>query len=68
VLAPTEIWVIDFKTDAVVEAELSAKTREYAPQLRLYAEALQRIYDRPVTEMWLYFLKLRRAVRVEANT
>ena len=56
---PGEIWLVDFKTDAVRAAALAAKTKSYAPQLRLYARALEKIYDRPVTHCWLHFLTAR---------
>jgi ATP-dependent exoDNAse (exonuclease V) beta subunit len=64
VMAPSGIWLVDFKTDAVNPNDLAPKLREYEPQLRLYAHALQRIYRQPVTETWLYFLSARQAVRV----
>lgn len=56
VFLPEEIWLLDFKTDAVSAPEMEAKTAEYAPQLKLYAMALSRIYRKPVTERWLHFL------------
>jgi ATP-dependent helicase/nuclease subunit A len=62
VIAPSGIWLIDFKTDAV--GDLALKVRQYEPQLRLYARALQRIYGQPVTQMWLYFLSARKAVKI----
>ncbi len=67
VLLPAEIWLADFKTDEVRPAELPEKTRLYAPQLKLYAHALEKIYSRPVTERWLHFLSARRTVNVEAG-
>jgi ATP-dependent helicase/nuclease subunit A len=66
VLLPEEIWLADFKTDAVRPAELPEKKRLYAPQLKLYRQALEKIYSRPVTERWLHFLSARRTVNVEA--
>jgi ATP-dependent helicase/nuclease subunit A len=66
VLLPEEIWLADFKTDEVRPAELPEKTRLYAPQLKLYARALEKIYSRTVTECWLHFLSARRTVNVEA--
>jgi len=65
VLLPEEIWLADFKTDEVRPAELPEKTRLYAPQLKLYAHALEKIYSRPVTERWLHFLAARKTVDVE---
>ena len=64
VLLPEEVWLADFKTDEVRPAELPEKTRLYAPQLKLYAQALEKIYSRPVTERWLHFLAARKTVEI----
>ena len=55
VIAPKEIWILDFKTDAVKESDVEQKVTEYRSQLLLYARALERIYNRPVTKRWLHF-------------
>ncbi len=57
VILPEEIWLLDFKTDAVDDADLAAKVKQYAPQLEVYARALENIYRRPVTRCWLHFLR-----------
>jgi ATP-dependent helicase/nuclease subunit A len=62
VLLPKEIWLVDFKTDEVRSGELTEKARLYAPQLKLYAHALEKIYSRPVTALWLHFLSARKTV------
>ena len=64
VLLPEEIWLVDFKTDAVRANELPEKTGIYAPQLKLYAAALAKIYSRPATRRWLHFLALRLTVEL----
>jgi ATP-dependent helicase/nuclease subunit A len=64
VLLPEEIWLVDFKTDAVRPDELPAKTKLYTPQLKLYARALANIYARPVTACWLHFLSLNRTALI----
>ncbi|MEK7675966.1 MAG: helicase-exonuclease AddAB subunit AddA [Verrucomicrobiota bacterium] len=64
VILPTELWLLDFKTDAVAAADFDEKAGYYAPQIQLYALALGRIYQRPVTECWLHFLSLGRSQRV----
>ena len=68
VIAPEEIWLLDFKTDHVEAGGLEEKVRHYTPQLQLYALALARIYRRPVTRCWLHFLAAEetRTVRTEA--
>ena len=62
VLLPAEIWIADFKTDEVRSGGLPEKARLYAPQLKLYAQALEKIYSRPVTARWLHFLSARKTV------
>ena len=64
VLLPEEIWLADFKTDEITANELPEKKRLYAPQLKLYAQALEKIYSRPVTERWLHFLAARKTVEI----
>jgi ATP-dependent helicase/nuclease subunit A len=68
VILPKEIWLLDFKTDRVVADELAEKTKMYEPQLNLYARALERIYNRPVTERRLHFLAVGITVPVEFPT
>ena len=60
VFGECEIWLLDYKTDHFDEVELPVKVREYGPQLSLYAEALERIYEKKVTRTWLHFLALGR--------
>ncbi|MCI0744988.1 MAG: PD-(D/E)XK nuclease family protein, partial [Verrucomicrobia subdivision 3 bacterium] len=67
-IVPEEIWIVDFKTDRLSEAEIAQAVTEYAPQLRLYGSALGRIYRRPVTALWLHFLSLGRGAEVESES
>ena len=62
VIFPSEIWLLDFKTDAVGDGELEQKAEEYRSQIILYALALERIYRRPTTRRWLHFLSARETV------
>lgn len=64
VLRPEEIWLLDFKTDAVGGEAVDRRAAFHAPQVRLYAKALERIFGRPVTRRWLHFLMARRTVAV----
>ena len=68
VVLPKQIWLLDFKTDRVDPKDLPAKAHLYQPQLKLYAAALTRIYARPVSNAWLYFLSQRAAVPVSLST
>ena len=58
------ITVLDFKTDAVTEENLSFAIERYRPQVNTYAEALSRIYEMPVKGKYLYFFRLNRFVDV----
>jgi ATP-dependent helicase/nuclease subunit A len=62
VLLPEEIWLVDFKTDEIRKDELPDRIKTYTPQLKLYAQALEKIYSRPVTARWLHFLSARKTV------
>jgi len=54
------ITVIDFKTDYVTEETVADRVRYYSPQVQTYAQALARIYQKPVKEAVLYFFHLDR--------
>jgi len=64
VILPAEIWLVDFKTGKVAGKDLPEKVLGYEPQLKLYAGALSKIYRRPVSQCWLYFLDPQTAVPV----
>lgn len=54
------ITVIDFKTDYVTEGTLSRVISRYHSQIQTYADALQRIFEQPVKEKYLYLFYLDR--------
>ncbi len=56
VVLPQEIWLVDFKTDAVIRKDLPDKIKIYRPQLELYALALEKIFARRVLIKALHFL------------
>jgi ATP-dependent helicase/nuclease subunit A len=58
------IVVLDYKTDSMGEADVGDKLKQYGPQLRLYAHALEAIYRQPVKGAWLHFLAIGRSVDV----
>jgi ATP-dependent helicase/nuclease subunit A len=64
VLLPGEIWLVDFKTDEITARELPERTKFYEPQLRLYARALEKIYNRPAINCWLHFLSASQTVEI----
>ncbi len=60
-----ELVIVDYKTDAVrTEAQLAERRALYAPQLRAYAAACERIFKKRVKECVLYFLSMGREARV----
>ena len=58
------VTVIDFKTDYVTEETLEQKVLQYRPQIAAYADAMSRIYERPVKASWLYFFRLNRFIQL----
>ncbi len=63
-----QLTVIDYKTDAVrTEEAVKERAAYYAGQLRAYAGALRRIFNKPVRECVLYFLAASRAVTVRTE-
>jgi ATP-dependent exoDNAse (exonuclease V) beta subunit len=66
-IRPTEIWLIDFKTDHFPVEPLAGKVQSYTPQLKLYAFALSKIYNRPVTRSLLRCLHLRETVALSGT-
>ena len=59
-----ELTIVDYKTDDVAASQAHQRAQEYAPQLRLYAMAVERIAGRTVDRAWLHFLRPNVAVEV----
>ena len=49
------ITVLDFKTDFVTASNLETKIAQYTPQVQTYANALVKIYEKPVLHAYIYF-------------
>ncbi len=58
------IIVLDFKTDHVTNETVDAVAQGYIPQVKAYANALERIYQLPIKSAQLYFFSLNRFVSV----
>src|SRR6202020_81592 len=56
-----EIVVVDYKTD------LKQRPQAYAPQLALYALAIERAFGKRPSEAWLHYLRSNTAVAVALN-
>lgn len=59
-----ELVLLDYKTDDIKAREAASRAASYAPQLRLYALALERQTGRPPTHAFVYFLRPGVAVPV----
>ena len=62
---PDGLTVIDYKTDRVSRSGQAARAAEYAPQLRAYAWALERITGKRVNAAYLYFFSTGEAIRLD---
>lgn len=62
---PAGIVLVDYKTDRVSRAGAPARAEKYAPQLRLYSLALERLRGQAPREAYLYFLRPNVAVPVD---
>ena len=58
------ITIIDFKTDYVTAETLDALTDRYRIQVQTYADALSRIYQKPIKAAYLYLFALNRFVQM----
>jgi ATP-dependent helicase/nuclease subunit A len=59
-------WVIvDYKTDDRDESVIDELVERYAPQVRTYAAAWERLTGEPVAETGLFFVRNRRYMRIE---
>jgi len=67
VLLPDELWLLDFKTDVLGAGDLAERVKTYEPQLRLYALALERIFGRRATNLWLHFLATGKTVVISRD-
>jgi len=61
-VTPADVVLIDYKTDRIAADALAGRADLYRPQLDVYAEALEAMISRPVTQRWLVFLAPRELV------
>ena len=60
-----ELVIVDYKTDDVTASQAHQRAQDYAPQLRLYAVAVERVAGRVVDRAWLHFLRPNVSVEVD---
>ncbi len=58
------IVLIDFKTDQITKDDLQKVADRYASQVRVYADAIARIYQMPVKQKILYLFSLDTSVEI----
>ena len=58
------ITILDFKTDHVTQDSLQLAADRYRPQVQVYAQALAKIYQKPVKASLLYFFRLGQFVQL----
>lgn len=59
------LTLVDFKTDAVTGAMVDQRARSYIPQVRIYAEALAEITQKPLGRQYLYFFEDKKLVKID---
>ena len=59
------LLILDYKTDYVTAETIAERAAGYAPQIRAYATAMERILKKAVKETVLYFLAADSAVSVK---
>ena len=64
-LGKDEIWVLDYKTDQVDAKDCPEKALSHAPQINLYAFAMQAIYHLPVRRKYVAFVKPGRIIELD---
>lgn len=64
ILEDDGVTVLDFKTDYVTEETLQTVVNRYKGQVTSYADAISRIYQRPIKAALLYFFSVDRIVTV----
>jgi ATP-dependent helicase/nuclease subunit A len=59
------LWVADYKTDRIVEAEVAGRMDTYRPQAKAYTDAVRQALGRTPAGFKLIFLRLGKSVPVE---
>lgn len=59
------LTIVDFKTDYVDSNIIYDKARSYAPQMEVYAYALNKVTGKTILNKYLYFFALGEAVKLE---
>jgi ATP-dependent helicase/nuclease subunit A len=60
-----ELTIVDYKTDQVTASEARQRVADYSLQLKLYAQAVERITGRAPNHAWLHFLRPDKLIEVD---
>lgn len=58
------IIILDFKTDYITASNLADKIAQYKSQVITYANALSRIFEKPVNASYIYFFSSEQLVKI----
>jgi ATP-dependent exoDNAse (exonuclease V) beta subunit len=58
------LWVADYKTDRITEADLPDRMELYRPQAEAYTKAVQQAFGRAPAGFKLIFLRLGQSIQV----
>lgn len=58
------IIILDFKTDYITASNLADKIAQYKSQVITYANALSRIFEKPVTASYIYFFSSEQLIEI----
>ena len=64
IIEKSGIVVLDFKTDYITQANLSEKIALYKNQVNTYANALSRIFEKPIAASYIYFFSSEQLIEV----
>ena len=59
------LWVADYKTDRVAEADVAERMKTYRPQAKAYTEAVRQAVGREPAGFKLIFLRLGKSVPIQ---
>jgi ATP-dependent helicase/nuclease subunit A len=64
ILEEDGITILDFKTDYVTEHTIQSTADKYRVQIETYGDALERIYEKPIKQKFLYFFQLNQFIPI----
>ena len=59
------ITVLDFKTDLITEDNITDKVNMYREQVKVYANALSKIFEKPIQAAYIYFFSSEQLIPID---